>query len=239
MATHDIRLRYRRSLLGPFWLSITMAAQVLGIGLLFSQIMDLPIDTFLMYIGASLLIWGLIAGLIGDGCNVLIDSAGHLRAVPIPTPVLAAQVIQRQLIVFLHNAVVVVVMMAFFGLRPTVALMALPLGVLIVLAFGYFMAVAFGPICLRFRDLAQVVGSVLQVAFFVTPVIWLRGQGRLSDVFVDANPLYHLIEVVRAPLLGQWPTALNWIVAGGVLGCTIVLAFISLSVSRRKIYMWL
>jgi lipopolysaccharide transport system permease protein len=108
-----------------------------------------------------------------------------------------------------------------------------------LLAFGYFLAVGLSPRGVRFRDLPQAVASVMQIGFFVTPVIWQRGQGRLSSDFVDLNPLYHLMEIIRAPLLGQWPTLLNWSSAGGAAAAAALFAFISLGVTRRQIYLWL
>jgi len=239
MAQQDIQLRYRRSLLGPFWLSIAMAVQVLGIGLLYSEILNQPVGQFVLYIAASLLVWGLISGMIAEACNTLVESTPHLHALPIPTPVFAARMVQRNFIIFLHNLIVIAALMAYVGSRPTPALMAFPIGLFVVTVTCYFIAVGLGPLCLRFRDLTQVVVSALQVAFFVTPVIWQRGAGRLSAIFVDANPLYHLLQLIRAPLLGQWPTPLNWIASLAILFAAMLFAVITLAASRRKIFLWL
>jgi ABC-type polysaccharide/polyol phosphate export permease len=239
MASQDIRLRYKRSAIGPFWLSVAMAVQVIGIGLLFSQIYDQPLDTFLLYISAGFVVWALLSTMIGEGCTILVDAEGHLRALPIPTPVLAARMVSRNLLIFFHNLLVIGGLILFLGHRPGLELVALFPALAIMTSFGFFCAVLLGPLCLRFRDVTQVVASVLGVMFFLTPIIWMPSQGRVSDIVVQMNPLYHLMEIVRAPLMGEFPTPMNWIVAGGVTAAVAFLAIISLAISRRRIYYWL
>jgi ABC-type polysaccharide/polyol phosphate export permease len=239
MAAQDIRLRYKRSAIGPFWLSVAMAVQVVGIGLLFSQIYDQPLDTFLLYISAGFVVWGLLSTMIGEGCSILVDAEGHLRALPIPTPVLAARMVSRNVMIFFHNLLVIGALIVFLGQRPSLELLAIVPGLAIMTLFGFFSAVLLGPLCLRFRDVTQVIASVLGVMFFLTPIIWMPSQGRVSDIVVQANPLFHIMEVVRAPLMGAFPTQVNWIVAGGLTLAVAVFAVISLALSRRRIYYWL
>jgi lipopolysaccharide transport system permease protein len=239
MASQDIRMRYKRSAIGPFWLSAAMAAQVIGIGLLYSQIFNQPLDEFLLYLGGGFLAWGLVAGQITDGSTILIEAEGHLRALRIPTPVLAARMVSRNLIIFMHNIVVIGGLMLFLGHWPTVALAAILPGLALIALFGYFLGIVLGPLCLRFRDVNQVIASLMGMAMFLTPIFWLPSQGRVSQIVVLANPLYHMIELIRAPLLGRFPTELNWIVAAGCVGAASVLALVSLKVSRQKIYFWL
>jgi lipopolysaccharide transport system permease protein len=239
MAGQDIKLRYRRSLIGPFWISAAMAAQVIGLGLLFSSIFMQPVGPFLVYMGAGLLMWGLISTLMLEGCTALVDSEGHLRALPVPTSVLAARLVHRAVIIFLHNAVVIGVLMVFMGLRIEPTMVAAIPGLLLVVAFGYFWTVTMAPLCLRFRDITQVLSSVISIAFFVTPIIWQTSQGRVDAWVIQGNPLYHLVEVVRSPLLGEWPTMLNWAVSGGTVALFAITSLIALSVSRGRVYLWL
>ncbi|MFZ4071906.1 MAG: ABC transporter permease [Caulobacterales bacterium] len=239
MSSQDIRLRYKRSTIGPFWLSVAMAVQVCGIGLLFSQIYDQPLDSFLLYISSGFLVWGLVAALIGEGCMILIEAEGNLRALPIPAPVLSARMVARNVIIFFHNLLVIGGLILFLGLRPGLEVLMFIPGVALIALFGFFCGVLLGPLCLRFRDVAQVVSSIIGVAFFLTPIIWMPSQGRVSELVVQANPLFHLTELVRAPLLGTQATELNWIVSAGVTAGVAVLSVVSLALSRRRIYFWL
>jgi lipopolysaccharide transport system permease protein len=129
--------------------------------------------------------------------------------------------------------------MLFLGIAPTLALIAVVPGLLTITLFGYFLAIVLGPFCLRFRDVTQVIASAMGIAFFLTPVLWMREQGRVPAAVVDWNPLYHLLELVRAPLMGSFPTAANWTVGLGLVAAAGLLAVITLSMTRKRIYLWL
>jgi ABC-type polysaccharide/polyol phosphate export permease len=239
MASQDIKLRYRRSFIGPFWISAAMAVQVVGIGLLFAQIFMQPLDSYLLYVASGFLVWGLLSAMVLESCTILIDAESHLRALRIPTPVLAAKMVSKHVMIFFHNLVVIGCVMVFLGLQPTLTIFwAIP-GLALLAAIGYFLAIVMGPLCLRFRDVTQVVATLIGIAFFITPIIWRPDQGRVDPWVVQANPLFHFIEVIRAPLMGEFPSQMNWLVTGGAVGLLAVLAVVSIAVSRRRIYFWL
>jgi lipopolysaccharide transport system permease protein len=246
MAGQDILLRYRRSVLGPFWISISMAGLILAIGYLYSAVMGLQIVSYLSYLGLGLLAWNFLSSLIHDGCNIVIEAEGHLRSVAIPTPVLAARMVYRNLIIFLHNAIVVGLLLVFlarYGLRLSPMAPLSLVGILIYLLIGYFTAIALGPLCARFRDVPQVINNVLQVAFFLSPIMWGVGMSLAGPraLFKHANPFNHLLQVVRGPILGgaEAATVTNWVVSLSILGVVFVIALTTLALSRRRIYLWL
>jgi lipopolysaccharide transport system permease protein len=239
MASQDIRMRYRRSLIGPFWLSISMAMTVVGMALVFGNVFERSFQEYLVFLSAGFLIWGFIALMINEGCTILVEAENHLRAVPLPVSVLAARMVQRNVVIFLHNAIVIAALVAIFGFTPTINLLFVIPGVVLLTAFGFFLALVLGPICLRFRDVTQVVGSLLQLAFFLTPIIWMPDQGRVPEAFVTFNLFYHMIELVRAPIQGAAPTALNWLVVGGGLWVLMALSVVTLAAARKRIYTWL
>ncbi|HRE43171.1 MAG TPA: ABC transporter permease [Terricaulis sp.] len=239
LGLQDIFLRYRRSVLGPFWISASLLATVLALAYVFSAVFQQDLPGYIAFLGAGLLAWQLILSLTNEGCQSVMEHAGLLRNVPMPLPVIAARVVVRNFIIFVHNAVAIVAVLIFFGNKPTwLALEALP-GVAVILAIGYFLAMVMGPICARFRDVPQAVQSIMQVIFFLTPIFWMPSAVSNRPMFTHANPFYHLIELVRAPLLGHQATLLNWQVALGTLAVVIVMAFISVSIARKRISLWI
>lgn len=239
MGNQDIQLRYRRSVIGPFWISLSLAALIFALTILYSQIFDQPFGDYLRWLSSGFLVWFLLSSMLIEGCSIGTEAEGQLRSAAIPIPVLAARMVYRNSIVFLHNALVVVVLAVIFGFVPTVQTLWIFPGVAAVLVLGFLVANIFGPICLRFRDLQQVVVNIVQIIFFLTPVLWRPEQGRVSSVFVEYNPFYHMVELVRAPLLGNVPTEQNWVIVLSVMGGLLLTAVITLSVSRKKIFLWL
>ncbi len=239
MGNQDIQMRYRRSLIGPFWISISMATMVFALGLLFSQVQQQPFREFLSYFGCGLVAWTFLSTMMNEGCTSVMDNEGNLRSLPLPVPMLTARMVYRNLVIMAHNMLVVGIMLALFGQGFTpAALSALPALALYV-PIGLFFGVALGPICARFRDLPQVIASILQIAFFMTPIFWMPGSRMERHVLVELNPFYHLIEIVRRPLLGEAPELVNWTVSLAVLGVVMTLAAISLPLTRKRVFLWL
>jgi ABC-type polysaccharide/polyol phosphate export permease len=226
-------------LLGPFWISLSMATLVLGLTLIYGRLFDQDFNEYLCWIAASFLIWFFISSLITEGMQVAIEAEPQLRSLPIPIPVLAARIVYRNLIVFLHNAVVIVALMALFGMRPTLAMVMVLPAVALIVIFGFCAALVLGPLCLRFRDVAQVIVNLMQILFFVTPIIWNPDQHRVPEVLVRYNPLYYLVEIFREPLLGRFPSVEMWEIALALVGVIAASAVITLTASRSKIFVWL
>lgn len=216
-----------------------MGTMVLGIAFLYSQIFEMDFRGYLAWLATSFLTWGFLSAGLGDGCTNLVDAESNLRSVRLATPLLAARVVWRNIIIFGHNLLVIGLVLAYAGIGVTPNLAyALP-GFAMLALFVFFMAIVLGPLSLRFRDVAQIVSSFIQIMFFVTPIIWTPTQGRLDAVWLDLNPFYHLLELVRAPLLGTAPTAENWMWGAASVMVAAILSVIVDAVTRRKIYLWL
>jgi ABC-type polysaccharide/polyol phosphate export permease len=239
MGNQDISLRYRRSLIGPFWISLAMAAFVLGIGLLYSQILHQPFKEFLLFFACGLLPWNFIASMIGESCAVVIDAEGHLRSVALPVPLFSARMVYRNFLIFLHNLLVVLLLLLLFSGRiPLTSVVALG-GLAIYVVCGFALGSILGPISARFRDSPQFVATIVQLLFFLTPVMWRPGMLSAKSPVAQLNPLYHLIELVRAPLLGNLPQARDWFVGLGLAVILMVLAVVSQALTRKKLFLWL
>ncbi len=125
-----------------------------------------------------------------------------------------------------HNFVIYFIVMVALGQTPGwIGLLAL-VGIAGVMVNLLWAILIFGMLCARFRDVNQIIANIMQVAFFLTPIIWRPEALNHSYAIVSANPFYHFIEVIRAPLLGQLPTATNWIVVAmvGLFGWVLAIA---------------
>ena len=212
----DIRQRYRRSTLGPFWLTISMGVLVGGLGMLYAGLFRMDVADYLPFVAAGLILWGLISGLITEGCDAFIRTGDLIKQVNTPLSVHVYRVVWRNLIVFAHNVVIYVVAAVWFSIQPGWAgLLILP-GLALLCLNGVWMGLLLGLVSARFRDVPQIAASVVQLAFFLTPIIWKPELLPERAFVLDLNPFFHLVEVVRAPALGQAPGLVSWLAAAGI-----------------------
>jgi len=225
---HDIRQRYRRSKLGPFWITLSMGVMVGAMGVVYSELFNMNVREYLPFLAVGLIVWSFLSVPIVEGCNVFIGSEGVIRQLRAPLSVHVLRMMWRNVIILAHNMVIYFVVLAVFGLWPgATALLAIP-GAIIVCLTGVWTALLAGLLSARFRDIPYMTGTVMQILFLVTPVLWSETQ--LSSnirLIAQLNPFYHLIESVRMPLLGSVPSLATWATALGVTvaGWAVTLAF--------------
>jgi len=200
---HDIRQRYRRSKLGPFWLTASMGIHVAAIGLVWSSLFGLSARDFLPYLCAGTVVWNLILGNVTEGCGTFVVASNYISQINRPVSVYAFWVIWRNLLVFVHTLAVYVAVALIFRLWPNLNTLQVLIGFPVLLLAVSWPPLLLGLITARFRDIQQLVQSLMTMVFFVTPIIWRLDQLRDRAYLATLNPLTHLIEIVRAPLLGH------------------------------------
>jgi lipopolysaccharide transport system permease protein len=209
----DIRLRYRGSILGPFWLTLSTAIMIGALGVLYSALFHIDVHTYLPFLALSQVLWFFIATLVGEACTCFTQAEGMIRAIRMPLFLHAIRTLIRNLLVLAHNIVVIVVVDIIFLVWPGWhALLVLP-GFAVWAIDGLAICLLLGAFCARFRDVAPIVASVMQIAFFLTPVIWQPEQLGRHAVWLPLNPFFAVMEIVRAPLLGHAPSGTVWLAA--------------------------
>ncbi|MDZ4376408.1 MAG: ABC transporter permease [Phenylobacterium sp.] len=239
LATHDIAARYRGSVLGPFWITLSMGLMVLGIGFLYASLFNAPIDTFLPYVAFGIVFFGVMTGVINEGCDTFVQASGMLSQTSLPMFTFVWRTILRNLINLAHHLVIVVGMLIYFGGWKTADAPLALLGVLLMLLNASWASLLAGIASARYRDIPQIVVSVMQFAIFMTPVFWLPDRFGKHQAFLDFNPFYHLLQAVRAPLLGDTVSGLTYgvLVTMAVTGWA--LTFLIFARTRRRIVHYL
>jgi len=237
----DIRQRYRRSSLGPFWLTISMGVLIGVLGMVFGTLFKFPLNEFLPFLTSGIILWMFISTTLNEGCTGFIAAEAMIKQISLPLYMHILRVLWRNLVIFAHNLVIFPIMLLFLWKPlPVVALLSLAGLVLLMINLSW-MALLLGVLCTRYRDIPQIISNILQVFFYLTPIIWMPHllPKRASLLLLDANPFFHLIEIVRAPLLGSLPTALNWqlSIIFAVLGWFITVLFYGRF--RSRIAYWL
>lgn len=235
---NDILQRYRRSMLGPFWLTASMAVMVIVLGILYAELFATPVHDFLPYVCVGLLTWTLISSFLIEGGVMFTGAESYIKQVRLPYSVYVFRSTWSKLVIFAHNFVIYVGVLLYFQIWPgAVALLAIP-GLLFILVNGGAITLLIGMISARFRDVPQLINSIVQIVFFVTPIMWKPELLRSQAYIADFNPFYHLIEVVRMPLLGGIPSMKTYaaLVVITVVNLTVVGLFFSRF--RARISYW-
>lgn len=196
---------------------------------------------FLPFLAAGIILWAFITGTINEGCTGFIDAEGIIKQLPIPLFVHILRVLWRNLLILSHNILILPLVLLVMGKGLSFAvLLAIP-GVLLVILCLSWVAFLFAMLCARYRDLPQIVASVLQVAFYLTPIIWMPSllPDRAGVVFLVLNPFYHLLELIRGPLLGQVPSLNSWIVVAGITVFGWLFTLFVFSRLRKRVAYWL
>lgn len=235
----DIKQRYRRSTLGPFWLVLSMAMTVGMLGALYGTMFGMDTKTYLPFVCLGIISWELISKTLIDACNRFLELEHLIKQIRLPLTVHIAAMVWRHVIILAHNIVIYAVVVLVFSAWPgTDSLLIIP-GLVVIIGNLIWMSLLLALVSARFRDVPQIVAMVVQMLFFATPIFWKPEMLKGLAFVVYLNPLYYLIELVRAPLLGSTATALSWIVAGAllVLGwgatCLIFARF------RKRVAYWL
>lgn len=242
LAYQDIKLRYRRSVLGPFWLTLSMAITVYSMGFLYSHLFHIELAHYFPFLVAGMLGWSLISTVVIETIDGLVTSDGFIKQIKLPYTLYIHRIVTRNVIIFFHNMLVIVPIYLIFHANVSVnikTLLVIP-GLLVI----YFNAISYGLILgmigARYRDVSQIIKSLVQVVFFITPVMWsadvLKGVNRY---IADANPFYSFLELIRAPLLGTVPTALNLSMVAAVSLFGGFVAYKMLVKYRSRIVYWL
>ena len=241
----DIKQRYRRSTLGPLWITIATGAMAVALGLLYSLLFQQELSYFLPHVTVGLIIWGFISGCVKEGSTVFIENEGLIKQLPSALSVHVYRLVWRQLLFLAHNMVIWVILVAVF--RPDLGwdfFLAIPALALLVVN-GVWVTMFFGIVATRYRDVAPLLDSMIQLVFYMTPIVWttktLEDQGGAVAErarIAELNPLYHYLEIVRAPLTGQPLDAYHWWIVIGFTVAGLALALLAMKQWRFRVSYW-
>ena len=239
LAWEDIHDRYRRTVLGILWVTLSFALFCGVKILIFGTLARASPDFFSAYVVVGFLCWQFISPVVTDGCNVFIVSRGLIRGASLPLPVFILQSITRVAILTAFNAVAGFLILLFIGWPRSPVALAAVAAIPIYLATATAVQLILGTATASLRDLAPVVSTVMRVMFFLTPIIWIPAElGSIGNI-AWFNPITHYIEIVRAPIVyGEVPEA-SWII---VLCCTLAFWVVAIAIFgcfRRRIVYWL
>jgi ABC-type polysaccharide/polyol phosphate export permease len=240
LSWQDIKLRYRRSTLGPFWITLSMAITIYTMGLLYGRLFKMDLTEYYPFLATGMLTWSLLSVVITDSTNIFIESENFLKQMKQPYFTFVFRAAARNFTIFFHNILVLLPIIIFFHLKITPYTLLVFVALLII----WLNAVAYGMILAilgtRFRDLPQMVNSLVQIIFFLTPIMW--SPATLPERYryiVELNPFAQFVELLRAPLMGAPLPAYTIAIVLAITLAGLIVAFFLFAKYRSRIVYWL
>lgn len=241
LAWHDVVGKYRRSRFGVMWITLTMAMTIFPVGYVFSQVYRRPPREFLPFLTVGMILWSFMSSVVNDACLCFLGNQRLIGQFRLPAYLHVLRVLIKNLLILAHHLVWLPLVWWLGGIAPTRAVLFVVPGFLLMLLNLGWVALVLGLACLRFRDVVELVRSSIQLVFFVTPILWTPSAlatGRHAWLVV-LNPVHHVLEGVRAPLLAEAPP-----LAGVGAGCALAVLGWSIGLTllgryRDRIPYWL
>lgn len=239
LAWYDIKQRYRRSILGPFWITISTAILIGTLGLLWSTLFKADVQTYLPYFATGYVLWMFISSQFVDSTAGFVQFESILKQHRLPYPSYILRLLSRNFIIFLHNCVIILVVVSFTKGWNLNVLYALP-GMFVVILALLGASLITSILCLRYRDLALIVQNIVTVLYFLSPIMWQAST--LPEKYhwiIGINPMSYLLDIVRKPILGSAPSAQDWLFSIGIVIVLFVISYILFDKKRNRIAYWL
>jgi lipopolysaccharide transport system permease protein len=232
---NDLRTRFARSKLGAAWMILQPLAQVAIYALVLSRVLaaKLPgVDNryaYVIYLMSGMLAWSLFSELLTRSLNMFVDNGNLMKKIMFPRVCLPIIVAGSCLV---NNVLLFVASIGVFllvGHWPTAAFLWLPLLVVVNVIFALGLGLFFGVLNVFVRDVAQVMTVVLQLWFWLTPVVYMPTIiPEQLKVAVELNPMYHVVSSFQNVILyGRMPDLYGLVIIGAVglflLGISMIL----------------
>lgn len=237
----DIRLRYRRSQLGPFWITISTAIMIYSMGFLYGSLFHINLADYYPFLASGMITWTLISSIIVESNDAFIQSQTYIRQVKLRYSIFILQIITRNFIIFLHNLLALIPIFVLFHVSFTlISLVYFIFGLVFIFICGFSYGTIFAMIGTRYRDIKQIINSFIQVIFMLTPIMWQPSMLPQKYLFAASfNPFNQIISLIRDPLTGHIPTPYTLLVCLALLLFGILMQFLLLSRARHRIPFWI
>lgn len=237
----SIKSQYRRTYLGPWWLTIQMVIFVAGLSLLFGILLQQDLKIFVPYVTLGFVGFNYMTGMIQGGAASITSNGALIKSTPGPLSIYALRIFATNTIQFLHDAVVVVLVLVILQVHVSPALVLLPVSLAVLAINGIAVGLWLGPVVARYRDVGQIVNALMRVLFFFTPIFWVPTD--LSNAQLVAlsgwNPLAYLLQFFRSPLLGDWPSTVIVLGTAIITVVNVLIALVHFSRTRDRLAYWL
>lgn len=233
----DIKLRYRRSKLGPFWITISTGLMIYSMGFLYAHLFKIDLSHYYIFLASGMVTWTLISTIMLEATDTFMESQSYIKQIKLPYTIYIMRILTRNFIIFLHNIIAIVPIMIYFHILPH--LLSLLFGLLVIglcaLTYGTILAI----IGTRYRDIKQIIHSLVQIIFLLTPIMWQPDMlPEKYKLLTHLNPFMQLIELLRSSMMGHPPATANFLSCIVIVLIGVLIAFVLFMRARHRIAFW-
>ncbi|WP_339051201.1 ABC transporter permease [Rickettsiella endosymbiont of Xylota segnis] len=240
LAWHEVKLRYRRSTLGPFWITISMAITIYTMGVLYGHLFKIDLALYYPFLATGILGWNLISLIVNDATMTFVNADQFIKQMKQPYSFFMFQSVTRNFIIFFHNILVLIPLIFFFHLKININTLFIFISLLILWINAISYSTILALLGTRFRDIPILVASLIQIVFFMTPIMWSPSILPVRyHYIIDLNPFAQFMELFRNPLLGTLPSHYTLVTTLTLTILGVFSAFIIFSRYRPRIAYWL
>ncbi len=236
---NDIRMRYIGTMIGPWWITLSLCMLIGAFSLVYGRLLHQSLPEYIPFLTAGLLVWTFIATVLVDSCDMFMNAREYLNTLSLPYSLFLYRVMWRNLLIFAHNFVVYLIVIAYFHKWPGVTLLWFIPGALLVVLCLTFSALIIGMIATRYRDIPPIIAAMIQIIFFVSPITWLPNLMGERSLILCVNPVNYFLDLTRSPMLGNTPELLSFVVVTALTLILGVIAITAFSNKRHLIPFWL
>ena len=239
LAFQEIKQRYRRSTLGPFWITISMSIMIFAMGPLYSQILEMNLEYYFLYFSTGYIVWSLIFNTINELTESFLSSEKLIKQIQLPLSIYIFKIVYKNFIVFLHNLVVVFLIYLMYPPQSQEMLWMIPLGLILLFVNFCWIGIFVSFFCTRYRDLNQLLTNLMQISFFLTPILWNISKLGQYQKLENFNFFYHLINVIRGPIISDSTSIFSFYILALVGFIGLISAFVFFAKYRARISYWI
>jgi ABC-type polysaccharide/polyol phosphate export permease len=234
----EVKQRYRRSVLGPWWISISMLIFVTVMGLIFSRLFAQNLPQYMTFFTSGFLLWTFFSSCITESVDIFKANSGFIKQINLPYSLYVLKFLTKHVLFLSHNFIVYFLVICFFKFNPGwIALLAIP-GVLLLIINVYWISLFVAVVSTRFRDMVPIINSTVQIMFFATPISWMPKLLGESSIIVKLNPLVYLLDAARLPLQGIAPSIHTWMISVGIACLGLIASLVVFNSVRSRIPFW-
>lgn len=236
---NDIQRRYNRSRLGVVWAGLSLIILVSALGPVYSKLMSIELSVYMMHLLLGFILWNFATATVMESAREYVNAENFLVSFQLSYVTLLMRVVWRNCVVLCYQLLVFLLFCLILQYPPNIYWLVAPLALLLIALNALWMGMFVSIFATRYRDLNELLNNLFRLIFFVTPIMWIPSVREELVFIADINPFYHLIELIREPLMYGTMSSRSWLIC--TLMCIIgwMITFPVFAKYRSRIAFWL